>query len=554
MKRLLSVLLTGIVLVAANQPATVCAETETIDLKALAKKARPAVMLLVVSDANGKEIATGTGFLVSSDGKLITNFHVIEKAASAVAKAENGGLFPVEGVLASDPKNDLVLLKLKGKELPFLTLGKSENIEVGTRIAVIGSPLGLEGTLSEGIVSAVREVTDDIKVLQVSAAISPGSSGSPVLNAKGDVIGIACAQIRGGQALNFAIPVAVAMRILGGASKPHELRSLSESAKIPTKEILRASDTKSFIEATRAGKHTQALKSAKNLIRDFPANSLSYFACGLAYMNLKFYSDSELALKQAIKLRPDFGSAWLGLDVVYHAQGKTELRNSAIQQLTSLNPQSHDLFDNPLVRIGSLAFLSRRIEIDPRNPMMYWKRGNGLLSDGDSNGAISDFNKSIQLRSQSTSPYLSRARAKSYNGDYAGALADINYAIRLSSTNAHAYNSRAWTLFMMGNLSSALTDANKAIELDSQYSNAYGTRGWIEFAAGDIQKAKDDCRKAVELARDTSVPLYDLGMLSFIDGEYEKAIAYWEEARERSATTDRELRLWIQKAREKLKK
>jgi S1-C subfamily serine protease len=100
------------------------AETESIDLKALAKKARLAVMLLVVSDATGKEIATGTGFLVSSDGKLITNHHVIEHAASTVAKAENGGLFPVEGVLADDPKNDLVLLKLKGKDLPFLSLDK----------------------------------------------------------------------------------------------------------------------------------------------------------------------------------------------------------------------------------------------------------------------------------------------------------------------------------------------------------------------------------------------------------------------------------------------
>jgi hypothetical protein len=70
MKRLLGILLTGIALLAANQPLPVCAETESIDLKALAKKARPAVMLLVVSDANGKEIATGTGFLVSSDGKF----------------------------------------------------------------------------------------------------------------------------------------------------------------------------------------------------------------------------------------------------------------------------------------------------------------------------------------------------------------------------------------------------------------------------------------------------------------------------------------------------
>lgn len=74
------------------------AGTDTIDLKTLAKKARPAVWLPVVSDANDKEIAAGTGFLVSSDGKLITDHRVIENAASAATKAENGGLFPVEGV------------------------------------------------------------------------------------------------------------------------------------------------------------------------------------------------------------------------------------------------------------------------------------------------------------------------------------------------------------------------------------------------------------------------------------------------------------------------
>src|ERR1039458_10115208 len=110
----LVVLLVGIALLPAYPSFNVLAETETIDLKALAKNARPAVMLLIVSDASGKEIATGTGFLVSSDGRLITNHHVIENASSVVAKSENGGLFPVEGVLADDPKNDLVLLKLKG--------------------------------------------------------------------------------------------------------------------------------------------------------------------------------------------------------------------------------------------------------------------------------------------------------------------------------------------------------------------------------------------------------------------------------------------------------
>lgn len=228
MKRpLRPVLLLGAVLLATARFTEVRAGAETIDLRAVAKKARPSVMMLIVSDTNDKEIGTGTGFLVSPDGKLITNHHVIENAANAVAKAENGGLFPVEGVLADDPKNDLVLLKLKGKDLPFLSLGDSDRIEVGTRIAVIGSPLGLEGTLSDGIVSAVRDLEGDTRRLQITAAISPGSSGSPVLTATGEVVGVASSLLRDGQSLNFAIPVGLARHLLAKGGKPATAKPFS---------------------------------------------------------------------------------------------------------------------------------------------------------------------------------------------------------------------------------------------------------------------------------------------------------------------------------------
>lgn len=155
---------------------TAFTQTESIDLRALAKKARPAVLLLAVSDETGTEVATGTGFLVSNDGKLITNHHVVKNASAGLAKAENGGLFPIEGILADDPTNDLVLLKIAAKDLPFLQLNDKAKVEVGARVAVIGSPLGLEGTLSEGIVSALRDGAGEVKLFQMTAAISPGSS------------------------------------------------------------------------------------------------------------------------------------------------------------------------------------------------------------------------------------------------------------------------------------------------------------------------------------------------------------------------------------------
>jgi Flp pilus assembly protein TadD len=314
------------------------AETEQIDLKALAKKARPAVMLLAVSDADGKEIATGTGFLVSSDGKLITNHHVIEGAASGVAKAENGGLFPVEGVLADDPKNDLVLLKVKGKDLPFLTFSTNENIEAGTRIAVIGSPLGLEGTLSEGIVSAVRDLLDDMKTLQITAAISPGSSGSPVLNAKGEVIGVARAQFIEGQALNFAVHVDAVRKLAASATdKPASLADGREKENTESAFFL-SEEWEKVAAAEQADDWVQMLKATQALVRRFPDRAEAHRALGAAYSRLGFYNEATAAFRQAITLRPDDEYAWYCLAVSYENLGRYDQAIAASQQATKLKP------------------------------------------------------------------------------------------------------------------------------------------------------------------------------------------------------------------------
>jgi S1-C subfamily serine protease len=192
------------------------AANEAPDLRALAKQTRPAVYLLVLQDEDGKTIGAGTGFLVSSDGLLVTNQHVVAEAHTIIAKAENGGLFPVTRIIATDPRNDLALIKFDAKDLPFLTLAPDGSAEAGTRIAIIGSPLGLEGTLTEGIVSARRRLPKEKRdVLQISAPISQGSSGSPVLDSQGRVIGVASFLLQDGQALNFASPSEQLRKLLG---------------------------------------------------------------------------------------------------------------------------------------------------------------------------------------------------------------------------------------------------------------------------------------------------------------------------------------------------
>ncbi|MGH9776504.1 MAG: S1C family serine protease [Candidatus Acidiferrales bacterium] len=164
-----------------------------------------AVVSIRTFDKAGKPLAEGTGFFLDSDGCLVTNYHVIAKAASAVVKSYDGGFHQVEGIRSMNKTNDLALLKVEGRDLPTLSLADSNLVSPGDRVFAIGNPLGLEATLSEGIVSSVREL-EGVSIIQTTAPISPGSSGGALLNVDGKVVGVTAFHIEGGQNLNFAIP------------------------------------------------------------------------------------------------------------------------------------------------------------------------------------------------------------------------------------------------------------------------------------------------------------------------------------------------------------
>ncbi len=171
----------------------------------IAKKAFPSVVMLVMEDSAGQPLSLGSGFFVRND-IVATNLHVIEGASGGYAKIVGAKpKYDITGYVAIDERRDLILLKIKDANAPVLRLGDSTKLAVGDEIFAVGNPQGLEGTFSKGIVSAIRTVGHDF-LLQITAPISPGSSGGPVLDEQGKVIGVAVATFKGGQNLNFAIP------------------------------------------------------------------------------------------------------------------------------------------------------------------------------------------------------------------------------------------------------------------------------------------------------------------------------------------------------------
>lgn len=179
------------------------------------KRSSDAVVLIVISNSAGQETALGSGFLVSPDGEIVTNYHVIKEAHSAIVKLSNGAFFPVGGVLAMEADKDLAIIRVTGKNLPFLSLGDVDKLRIGDHVVAIGSPLGLEGTVSDGVVSAIRDVAGR-KWIQTTAPASHGNSGGPLLDMSNHVIGVVTLGVNPelGQNLNFAVPSSEVMALL----------------------------------------------------------------------------------------------------------------------------------------------------------------------------------------------------------------------------------------------------------------------------------------------------------------------------------------------------
>ena len=189
------------------------------NLPALIKRIQPAVVTIIGYSANDKHVRLGSGFFVSQDGQVITNYHVLHGVARAELKLPRGERYPLTTVLAEDQKADLLKLSVHiPGGTPFLKVADIRP-QVGEHVLVVGSPLGLEESVSEGLVSAIRTIKDRGEFLQISAPISPGSSGGPVVNMQGQVIGVAAFQVRG-QNINFAVPGRRILALRDGPPRP----------------------------------------------------------------------------------------------------------------------------------------------------------------------------------------------------------------------------------------------------------------------------------------------------------------------------------------------
>ena len=170
-------------------------------------KCSSSVFYIEALNASGEVFSQGSGVFISADGKAVTNLHVINRAQSARIKTLDGKTYEVEGIYDYNRTTDLARIKIKGSGFTPAVIGDSRNLKTGADIFTIGNPLGLESTISQGIISTASRLVDGMNYIQITAPISSGSSGGALLDSQGRLIGITSASYIYGQNLNLAVPI-----------------------------------------------------------------------------------------------------------------------------------------------------------------------------------------------------------------------------------------------------------------------------------------------------------------------------------------------------------
>ena len=399
----------------------------------IAEKALAATVYLEMKDNTGKTLGFGSGFFVKPN-LIATNYHVIAGAASGTAKLVGKyTTYKIEGFTATDEANDLALLKVSAYRIKPLPLGNSNAVKIGDTVYVAGNPKGLEGTFSDGIISSRRDKYTKER-FQMTAPISPGSSGGPVLNSKGEVIGVSVAAHRDldAQNLNFAIPsnYLKTLLTLSKLAKP-----LSKGNQIISAETYFMRGNTKF----NLGLYQEAIADYTDAIRLKPDYAKAYNNRGNAKADFDQLSAAISDYDKAIQLKPDYAEIYYNRGSVKADLGQHFAAISDYDKAIQLKPDYVDAYNNRGIAKGKLgqhfAAISdydKAIQLKPDSAEAYNNRGVEKHELGQHFAGINDYDTAIQLKPDYVDAYFNRGIAKVLLNRTWGAKQDLQTALRLA--------------------------------------------------------------------------------------------------------------------------
>ncbi len=435
-------------------------ETNAQDLlPELVRRIKPSSVAIETFDARGNTLSRGSGFFIAAD-RVITNRHVIEKSSRVEVHLIDGKKFTVRGVLAVDGEGDLAMLQVEVPLALAIPLPIARSVpQEGESIVVVGNPFGLEGSVSNGIVSAVREISGYGKIIQITAPISPGSSGSPVVNMYGQVIGVATLQAAEGQSLNFAVPSERIFQL-----KVSELQTFSSLSAVTQKNKRAAAErlySQGVAQLSRDD-FPRALTFFEKAIEIDPNYAEAWYQAGFTYGVQGRHTEALKASKQAAKLRPDWAETFVNIGASSFALGQYKEAADAYRQAIKLEDYKPDT----QYSLGlSLEKLNR-----PEEEILAYRRA--LLLKPDHAGSIEKLGMA----------YLKLKR-------YADALTQFEQ-LKTYKPDAKTYNYIGESLIELGKAEESVDAFNNAVSYNPDFDKARYNLGRSYLKLGNRDMAQ----------------------------------------------------------------
>jgi tetratricopeptide (TPR) repeat protein len=446
------------------------------NLPVVIKKVGPSIVSILIFNKEGNMSGQGSGFFVNAEGDVITSRHVLDGASKALVVTSDEKKYRIGKILAEDAEGDVirVSLDLEGDKVQPLAISPTYP-DTGERVFIIGTPLGLEKTVSDGIVSAVREIPGFGRIIQVTAPISPGSSGSPVVNMKGEVIGIATFFIVAGQNLNFAIPGERISKLVFGREE-----SLSERA------VRRADDLRSSVEYLYetglrylwVEDYEKALPHFMEVIKRNSTHAEAYFQIGYCLGKLGKYPQAIESYQLALRIKPDDADTRNNLCVAYGMIGSYEEAISACRKILQVRSDFAEPYNNigwALQRLGryqeAIESLLQAIRLKPDFALAHYNLGNSYSALGQYQEATESYKQALRIKFEYAEAHLNLGAAYYRLGRYEGAVESYRQAVRLKPELAEAHLNLGMTYLKTGDRGAALDEYKVLKGLNQEMAN-----------------------------------------------------------------------------------
>ena len=312
----------------------------------LVRRVKYSVVSVLTYDSKNEPLISGSGFFIRP-GEVVTNVHVLRSAHRVEIRTLDGKgrTYPVTGALAIDEEADLALLNAEIPEERSRPLPMTNTLpEEGEQIFVIGNPLRLEGSVSDGIVSAVREVPDLGRIIQITAPVSHGNSGSPLFNMRGQVIGIVTVKVTNGQNINLALGAARVAKLKGGQLIAFEQLSSKNRSNQP--EALADLWYRGGIDSMWLGNYDNALNYFETAANRNPRRAETWIQIGYCKVKQGRNDEAIRAYQRAIQLRPNSVDAHNKLGDAHFFAGRFNEAIAAYQHAARLAPNGADAHYN----------------------------------------------------------------------------------------------------------------------------------------------------------------------------------------------------------------